>query len=89
MRNAEKTGSTTRKPDTSCNEMFYAIGDGLSNLASSDNKEDEAEKPEDEDDTELGNQNKDDEPGWVRGTICKSVKQRMQRIWYKQIGLTN
>jgi len=30
---------------------------------------------------------KDDEPGWVMGTITKTVQQRMERFWHKQMKL--
>jgi len=40
MRDAVKAGSTTRKPEKSFEEMLYAMGDCLSDLSSSDDKED-------------------------------------------------
>ena len=40
MRNAEKAGITTTKSETTFEEIMNAIGDGLSDLASSDNEED-------------------------------------------------
>jgi hypothetical protein len=61
---------TPREPEKAFDEMMAAIGDSLSDLASSKNGED----GEDEDDeTELGNLSEDDDPGWVMGTIAKSV----------------
>ena len=58
--------------------MLNAIGDSLSDLASSDNEED-AEDEEEDDDTEQGKPSEDDEPGWVMGTISKSVQRRTER----------
>jgi len=58
--------------------MLNAIGDILSDLTSSDDEED-AEDDEEDDDTEHGKLSEDDEPGWVIGTISKSVKRRMER----------
>jgi len=40
MRNAEKAGLTTAKPETTFEEMLNAIGDSLSNLACSNDRED-------------------------------------------------
>jgi len=53
--------------------MLNAIGDSLSNLESSDDAEDGDDEDDDEKDTELGKRSKDDEPGWVMGTITKTV----------------
>jgi len=69
MQNAEKVGLTTRKPKATFEQMLNAIGDSLSNLASSDNGEDGEDEDHPEDDTELGKLSADDKPGWVMGTI--------------------
>jgi len=61
-----------------------AIGDSLSHLASSDNGEDGEDEDEE---TELGKLSEDDEPGWVMGTISKTVQQRMESFWQKQMKL--
>jgi len=53
---------------------MLAIGDSLSNIASSDNREDE--KDEDDAKTDQAQLSEDDEPGWVMGTIAKMVRQR-------------
>jgi len=66
--------------------MLNAIGDSLSDLASSDNEED-AEDEEEDDDTEQGKPSEDDEPGWVMGTISKSVQRRTERWWQRQMKL--
>jgi len=66
---------TTRKPEQMFEQMMVAIRDSLSNLACSHN----AEGGEDEDDegTEQGKVSEDDKPGWVMGTISKTVQQWM------------
>jgi hypothetical protein len=58
--------------------MLVAIGDSLSDLASSD----EGEDGEDEDDeqTEQGKLSEDHEPGWVVCTISKTVQQGIERF---------
>ena len=65
MTHAELAGLMSRKPEKTFDEMLVAIGDSLSDLASSDDGED----GEDEDDkeSEQGKLSEDDEPGWVRG----------------------
>jgi hypothetical protein len=64
--------------------MMAAIGYSLSDLASSDDGEDGEDEDEE---TELGKLSEDDEPGWVMGTISKSVLQRMESIRQKQMKL--
>jgi len=76
MKSAESGGLTSREPGHTLEEMLNAIGDSLSDLASSDNEED----GKDDEDTEQGKLNEDDEPGWVMGTITKTVQQRMERF---------
>jgi len=65
-------------------EMLNAIGDSLSDLASSDDEEDVEDEEADQDDTELGKLSEDDEPGRVMGTISKTVQHRMEKFWQKQ-----
>jgi len=77
MRNVEKAQSTTTKPEKSF-EMLNAIGDSLSNLASSEDEEDGEDEDDDEEDTELGKLSEDDKPGWVMGTISTTVQHRME-----------
>jgi len=86
MSNVEKAGLTTREPEKTFEEMLNAIGDSLSNLASSDDEKDAGDEEED-DDTEQGKLCEDDKPGWVMGTLSKSVQCRMQRFWQKQMKL--
>jgi hypothetical protein len=82
---AEIVGLTSREPETTFEEILVAIGDSLSDLASSDDGEDWED--EDEEYTEQGNLSEDDEPGWVMGTITKKVRQGMERFRQKQMKL--
>jgi hypothetical protein len=83
MTHAELTGLTSRKPEKTIQEMLVAIGDSLSDLASSDDREDGED--EDVEETEQGKLSEDDEPGWVMGTITKTVQQRMGRFRQEQM----
>jgi hypothetical protein len=83
MTHAEIAGLTSREPEKTFVAMLVAIGDSLSALACSDDGEDG--KDEDDEETELGNLREDDEPGWVMGTITKTVQQRMERFRQKQM----
>jgi len=85
MTHAEIAGLTFREPEKTFEEMLVAIGDSLSDLASSDDGEDCED--EDDEETEQGNLSDDDEPGWVMGTITKTVQQRMERFRQKQMKL--
>jgi hypothetical protein len=58
--------------------MLVATGDSLSDLSISDGRDHGEE--EDDEETEQGNLSEDDEPGWVMGTIIKTVQQRMVRF---------
>jgi hypothetical protein len=81
---AEIVGLTSREPETTFEEMMAAIGDSLSDLASSDDGEDGEDEDEE---TEQGKLSKDDEPGWVMGTISKTAQQRMESFRQKQMKL--
>jgi len=87
MRNAEKGGLTTTKPETTFQEMLSAIGDSLSDLASSEDEEDVQDHNDDEEDPAGDKLSKDDEPGWVMGIISKTVQYRMERFRQKQMKL--
>jgi len=65
--------------------MLVATGDSISDLASSDNGEDGED--EDDEETEQGKLSDDDQPGWVMGTITKTVQQRMESFRQKQMKL--
>ena len=87
MRNAGNTGLTTTKPETTFEEMLNAMGDSLSDFASSDDREDVEDEDDHEEDPELGKVSEDDEPGGVMGTISETVQHRMERFLQKQIKL--
>ena len=87
MRNVEKARSTTTKSETTFEEMLNAIGDSLSDRASSEDEVDGEDKDDDAEDTELGKLSEDDEPGWVMGTISKMVQHRMVSFRLKQMRL--
>jgi hypothetical protein len=78
-------GLTSREPEMTFEEMLVAIGDSLSDLASSDDGVD----GEDEDDAEnqQGKLIEDDEPSWVMGNITKTVQQSMERFQQKLMKL--
>jgi hypothetical protein len=63
--------------------MSDAIGDSVSNLASSADEEDW----QDDEDSEEGKLNEDEELGWVMGTISKRLKQLMDRFRQNQMKL--
>jgi len=85
MTHAEIARLTSREPDKTFEEMLVAIGDSLSDLASSDHGEDGED--EDDEETDQGKLSEDDEPGWVMGTITKTVQQHMQRFRKKLMNL--
>jgi hypothetical protein len=73
---AEFMGLSSREPNKMFEEMLVAIGNSLSDLASSDHGEDRED--EDNEETEQGKLSEDDETGWVMGTITKTVQQCME-----------
>ena len=83
MGNVEKGRSTTTKPEITFEEMLNAIGDSLSDLASSEHEENGEDEDDDEEDTGHAKLSEDDEPGWLMGTISKMVQHRMQSFWQK------
>jgi len=87
MENVEKEQSTTTKPEITFQKMLNAIGDSLSDLASSDDEEDGEDEDDDGEDTGHGKLSEDDEPGWVMGTISKMVQHRMESFRKKQLRL--
>jgi hypothetical protein len=84
MAHAEIAGLPSREPEKTFEEIMAAIGDSLSNLASSDDGEDGEDENEE---TEQGKLSKNDKPGWVVGTISKMVQQRMESFRQKQMKL--
>ena len=85
MIHAEIARLTSREPEKMFEEMLVAIGDSLSDLASSDDGENR--EVEDDEENEQGKLNVDNEPGRVMGTITKTVQQRMERFRQKQMKL--
>ena len=83
MKHAEIVGLMNREPEKSFDEMMVAIGDSLSDLASSNDGEDGED--EDDEETEQGKLSEDDKPGWVMGTITKTVQLRKDRNRQKQM----
>jgi len=84
-RKREIMGLTNWEAEHTVPQMMVAIGDCLSNLASSN----DGEVGEDEDDveTEQGNMSEDDEPSWLICTISNTVHQHLERFWQKQMKL--
>jgi len=82
---AENAELTTREPGETVPEMMVAIGNSLSNTASSDDGDDGDD--EDDEETEQGMLSKDDEPGWVMGTISKTAEQWMESFREMQMKL--
>jgi hypothetical protein len=80
-------GPTTGKPEMTFEEMLNTIGDRLRDLASCDDKQDRDDKEDDEEDSELGKLGDDDEPGWVRGTLSKTVQLRRDCFWQTKMRL--
>jgi hypothetical protein len=87
MTTAENMGATPGKPKTTFRETLNVIRHSLSDLASSDNKQDGEDKEDDEEGTELSKVSDDDEPGWVMGTMSKMVQHRMDSFQQKQLRL--
>jgi len=73
MTTAETRGATPGKPETMFEEMLNAIGDSLSDLASSITEQDVEDEEDDEEFTDPGKLSDDVEPGGVMGTITKMV----------------
>jgi len=87
MENVEKGRLTTTKPEITFEEMLNAIRDSLSDLASPEEEEDGEDEDDDEEDTGHGKLSEDDEPGWVMGTISKTVQHRIESFRQKKLML--
>ena len=85
MTHAEMAGWTSREPAKTFEEILAAIGDSLSESASSDDEQDGEDN--DDEETDQGNLREDDEPGWVMCTITKTVQLPMERFLQKQMKL--
>jgi hypothetical protein len=64
-----------------------AIGESLSDLATSEDGEDGEDEDDNEEDTEHGKLSEDDEPGWMMGIISKMVQHCMESFQQKDIRL--
>jgi len=83
MTHAEFAELKSRKPEKTCEQMLVAIGDSLSDLASSDDRvagEDDSDGA-----TKQGKLSEDDEHSWIMGRITKTVQKRMERFRQKQM----
>jgi hypothetical protein len=60
--------------------MMDAIGDSLSCIVCTNDREDGEDK-DDCEETEQGMLSEDEEPGWVMATITNMVLQHMERFW--------
>jgi len=87
MRNCEKAGLTTTKPETTFQESVNTIGDSLSDYECSDDEQDRDNQDDDDEDPAGGKLTEDDEPGWVMGTISKTEHYRMEGFRHKQMKL--
>jgi hypothetical protein len=87
MQQPKDMTTATGRAETKLTAIFNAIGDTLSNLASPNAEQDGEDKEDDEADTDLGKLTDDDEPGWVMGTISKSVQHRRESFRPKQMRL--
>jgi hypothetical protein len=87
MNNVEMGRSTTTKSEITFGEMLNAIGDSLSDHASSDDEDDGDDADDDEADTGHGKLSADDEPGWVIGSMSKMVQHSMESLRQKQLRL--
>jgi hypothetical protein len=82
MNHAETAGLTPREPEKTFEEILVAIGDSLSDLASSDDGKDGEDEYEE---IEYGKLSDDDEPGRVMGTNTQTIQQYSARILQKQM----
>jgi hypothetical protein len=85
--NSQKGRKTTTKPVIIFVEKINAIGDSLSDVASSDDEEDKEDEDDDGEDTQHGKLNKNNKPGWVMGTISKMEPHHMESFPQKQMRL--
>jgi len=74
-------------PETTFQEMMYAIRDSLGNFASSDDEQDGENEEDDKEDTELGKLSDDNEHGCEMGIISKTVQHRMESVQQKKMRL--
>jgi len=87
MQEMKDVTTATGKCERTFEEMLNAIGDSLSDLASSDDEQDRIDEGDDKVDIELAKLSDDDEPGWVMGTVSKTVQHCMESFQQKQMRL--
>jgi hypothetical protein len=63
--------------------MRVAFANSVSDIVRSDDGDDGEQQ--DVESPERGQLSEDDEPGWMLGTITKTVQQRMERFWQKHM----
>lgn len=85
MRNTGKAQLTSRKPETTLEEMLNPNGDSLSDCTTSDNGEDGEDEDDAEEDTALCNLSYEVETSWVLGRNSKMVEHRMTYLQRKQM----
>jgi hypothetical protein len=68
-------------------DMLTANGDSLSDLVSSDVRQDGEDEEDNDEDTELSKLSDDDERGWVTGTITKTVQHHIENFRHNQMRL--
>jgi hypothetical protein len=78
MTNAASVEATTRKSETTFDEMLNTIGDSQRDPASSDDEQHGDDVEDDQEVTERGKLSDDDEPGWVMCKISKTAQHRME-----------
>jgi len=91
-KNAEKAQLIIRKSDNAFQEVLDAIWDSMNDLRSSENEEDVENTEDIAEDIELANLSEDDKPGWVIGTISKTVQHQMrsyQKSWKNLMNCCN
>jgi len=75
---AENMRLMTIMPKKMFHEMMIAIGDSLSDIALSNNGG--IGEDENNEETVEGKLSEDDEPGWVAGTVSKTIQQCIKRF---------
>ena len=81
MTTAETVRATTKKSETAFELMLNAIQESISDLASSDNKQDGEDKEDNKEEIQRGTLSDDDEAGWRMGKISKTVQHCMESVW--------
>jgi len=87
MTTVEMARSTTTKHEPTFERKLNAMADSLSNLSSSKDEEVGEDEDHDEEELKLGTRSEDDEPGWVMGTISKTVEHRMESVRQRRMML--